>query len=235
MGELSRRLADVRARIKRAAERAGREPDEIRIIGIAKTFPAASVLEALAAGLSTFGENRVQEAAQKIPEVAAVGGAPSEWHLVGSLQRNKAAAAVRLFDVIQSVDRSALALALDRAAAQEGKIQKVLLQVNIDREPQKGGSPPEQLGDLLDQVDSLPNLEPVGLMAVPRACTDPQQVRPSFARLRDLLQELNRKRARERPLRVLSMGMSADFEIAIEEGATWVRIGSAIFGERRSG
>jgi pyridoxal phosphate enzyme (YggS family) len=229
---LTDRLGELHARIDRAARAAGRARDEIRLVAVSKTFPASSVLAAADAGLSTFGENRVQEAAQKIPEVAQSGQRDLRWHLVGRLQRNKARKAVGLFDVIESVDRLELAAELERAAAAVGKEQEILIQVNIDEEPQKGGVLPAQLTELLTAIDALPHLRPLGLMTVPQACEDPEQVRPSFARMRSLLQQLNQGRPSTRQLSELSMGMSADFEIAIQEGASWIRVGSAIFGER---
>lgn len=222
----------MRTRIAGAARSVGRPPEAIRLVSISKTFPAASVLEAARAGLDTFGENRVQEAARKIPEVRCAGASGLEWHFVGSLQRNKVRKAVELFDVIQSVDRIELALDLERAAAARGERQRILLAVNIDEEPQKSGVPPAGTAELLARIDTLPHLEPLGLMSIPRARADPEQVRPSFARLRRLLEVLNRDRAEERHLCELSMGMSADFELAIEEGATCIRVGTAIFGAR---
>ncbi len=233
MSQLAQRIEQVRARVGAAARGAGRAPEAVRLLPISKTFPAQTVLEAARAGLDAFGENRVQEAARKIPEVRA-GGGKLEWHLVGPLQRNKARKAVELFDVIQSVDRIELALALERAAAALGKRQRILLDVNIDEEPQKSGVLPADLAELLSELDALPHLEPLGLMSIPRACAQAEQVRPSFVRLRGLLEELNRGRSAERRLSELSMGMSADFEVAIQEGATCVRIGTAIFGARRT-
>ena len=233
MSQLIRRIEEVRERVARAAHAAGRAPEAVRLLPISKTFPAEAVLEAARAGLDAFGENRVQEAARKIPQVRAADGAELEWHLVGPLQRNKARKAVELFHVIQSVDRIELALALERAAAALGKCQRILLNVNIDEEPQKSGVLPADLTELLARIDALPHLEPLGLMSIPRRCTHAEEVRPCFARLRGLQEELNRGRSRAR-LSELSMGMSADFEVAIEEGATCVRIGTAIFGARRS-
>jgi pyridoxal phosphate enzyme (YggS family) len=244
---LAERVRELRARIERAASKAGRDPASVRLIAVTKGVSADRVREAMAAGLRTFGENRVQEGASKI-EALAAGTRPSEpageplatpdrieWHLIGSLQRNKARAAARLFDVIHSLDRPELALALAQAAEALGRRLPVLLQINVDEEPQKAGARPAQLRELLEAVERLPALEPIGLMAIPRACEDPEQVRPSFARLRSLQDDLNSGRPDERRLREISIGMSADFEVAIEEGATLVRIGSALFGPRRTG
>jgi pyridoxal phosphate enzyme (YggS family) len=169
---LTDRLAELRARIDRAARAAGRAQDEIRLVAVSKTFPASLVLAAADAGLSTFGENRVQEAAQKIPEVAKSSQRDLRWHLVGQLQRNKARKAITLFDVIESVDRLELAAELERAATAVGKEQEILIQVNIDEEPQKGGVLPAQLTELLTTIDALPHLRPLGLMTVPQACAD---------------------------------------------------------------
>ncbi len=231
MSGITDRLERVRRRIEQAAHSAGRDPAEVRLIAVSKTFPVSYVLEAARAGIDAFGENRVQEAAQKIPQVRQE-LATLEWHLVGRLQRNKARKAVELFDVIHSIDRLELARALDRAASELDRCVRVLLQVNLDQEPQKGGAKPEELRELLKAVDSLGQLEPCGLMILPRACSDPEEVRPSFARTRSLLEELNRGRPAHQRLKELSMGMSADYEVAVQEGATWIRIGTAIFGER---
>lgn len=225
---IAQRLAAIRERIARAARRAGREPDDVALLAVSKTFPASAVREAAAAGQRRFAENRVQEAAAKIPELDA----GLEWHLVGPLQRNKARRAVELFDVIHSLDRPELALALQRAARESGRTPRVLLQVNVDREPQKAGVEPDAAAELLATLRQCPELRPVGLMAIPRACSDPEEVRPSFARLRTLRDSL---RVDEPRLVELSMGMSADFEVAIEEGSTCVRIGTAIFGARKPG
>lgn len=222
---IAERLRAVRERIDAAARRAGRDPAQVQLLAVSKTFPARAVLEAADAGQRCFAENRVQEAEAKIPEV----GRDLEWHLVGALQRNKARRAVELFDVIHSVDRPQLAHALQRAADAAGRRPRVLLQVNLDAEDQKSGAAPEALGALLDAVRACPALVPSGLMTIPRACDDPEEVRPSFARLAELAREL---RATEPRLVELSMGMSADFEVAVEEGATLVRVGTAIFGTR---
>ncbi len=232
MSGIGARAEALRKRIETAAREAGRDPADVQLLAISKTFPAERVLEATAAGLRSFGENRVQEAESKILEVRAAAKPRLDWHLVGQLQRNKAQRAVELFDWIHSVDRPALATALERHAERLQRRPRVFLQVNVDEEEQKAGVAPNELAQLAEHVDAMAHLELVGLMAIPQACDDPEQVRPSFARLRELLQQLNRGRAEEARLTELSMGMSADFEAAIREGATWVRVGSAIFGER---
>jgi hypothetical protein len=230
---LAERLASVRARIAAAAARAGRRPEEITLVGVSKRQPAEAVAALLAAGLGHCGESFVQEAREKIPAVAALrGAAPApRWHLVGRLQRNKARLAAGLFDVVESLDRPELAAALDAGAAAHGRTLEVLLQVNVSGEAQKGGAPPEALAALLGALDACPRLRLAGLMTIPRASADPEEARPAFARLRRLRDDL----CRARPgltLPELSMGMSADFEVAIEEGATWVRVGTALFGAR---
>ena len=231
MSDVAANLAEVRARIDAAARAAGRDPGDVQLLGVTKTFPAERVIEATRAGLQQLGENRVQEASGKIPAVREASSAPLEWHLIGSLQRNKARRAVELFDVIQSLDRAELARALDRVAQEQGRQLRVYLQVNLDDEPQKGGVAPAGAPALLDEIAALPALEPIGLMTIPAPRPDPEQRRPAFARLRALREELTL----DHPgLCGLSMGMSADFELAIGEGATCVRIGTALFGQRSS-
>jgi len=232
MSEIAARLASVRARIERAAKSVGRDPGQVKLLAVSKTQSPERVLEAAAAGLTAFGENRVQEAETKIPAVRAACATALEWHLIGGLQRNKARRAVELCDVIQSVDRPELLLALEKAASELARRPRIFLQVNVDREAQKAGCMPSALGALALAADACPHLELVGLMAIPRACDNPEQVRPSFRALRGLLADVNRERAPERRLLELSMGMTGDFEVAVQEGATWLRIGTALFGER---
>jgi pyridoxal phosphate enzyme (YggS family) len=232
---LAQRLEAVRKRIETAARGVGRDPEGIRIIAVSKTFGPDRVLEAVRAGQQAFGENRLQEAAAKIPVVNEASRVSLEWHMVGGLQRNKAKSAVDLFSVIHSLDRPELAEALARAARKRNAQVRVLLQVNVDREPQKGGALPETVEPLLECVDRLPELEPLGLMAIPRLTADAEQARPAFATLRRMREHLNEARPPERSLRILCMGMSNDFEVAVQEGADWVRLGTAIFGERSRG
>lgn len=225
------RLADVRARIARAATRVGRDPSEITLVGVSKRMSADRVVEAARAGLRCLGENYVQEASAKQdallghPEVT-----PLRWHLIGPLQRNKAREAVRRFDVVESVDRIPLAEELERRAAEAGRTLDVLLQVNVSGEPQKSGVAPGELDALFGSARALPHLHVRGLMTVPEATNDPEAVRPAFATLRALRDRLQQASGVSLP--DLSMGMSADFEIAIGEGATLVRVGTAIFGSR---
>jgi pyridoxal phosphate enzyme (YggS family) len=233
--EVAERLAEVRERIAAAARRVGRRPEEIALVGVAKRQPAESVVAAVRAGLLDVGENYVQEAAAKRAAVeAALAGAGvplPRWHLIGRLQRNKARQAVRGFDVVQTLDRAELGAALEARCAAEPRRLRVLLQVDVSGEPQKGGVAPDALPALVARCRDWPHLEPVGLMAIPAVVEAPEQARPAFARLRTLRDALVREPGGG-TLRELSMGMSSDFEVAVEEGATLVRVGVAIFGPR---
>jgi len=212
-------VAAVRARIDAACSRAGRDAGEVTLVAVSKTFPASYVEEAIAAGITDVGENRVQEARDKKPSV----GSSARWHLIGHLQSNKAKDAVRLFDAVDSVDSLALAEKLARAAEGAGKRQDVLLEVNIGREEQKSGALPEEVDGLVAAIGGLPALHLRGLMSIPPVGTV-EETRRWFRELRAL---------RDRhQLEQLSMGMSEDFETAIEEGSTMVRVGRAIFGAR---
>lgn len=227
------RLERITARIEEAARRAGRQASDITLIGISKTMPAAVVVEAIAAGLRHLGENRVQEAHLKIPEVSRLAGPTADritWHIVGHLQSNKARRAVELFSVIHSVDSLDLARRLSRAAAELGRDTRVLLQVDLAGEPTKHGVVPDGLAELASQVAGLPGLTLCGLMTLPPLFEKPEDGRPYFRRLREIREGLA---GRGVSLPELSMGMSNDFEIAIEEGATMVRVGRALFGERQ--
>jgi PLP dependent protein len=224
---LARARAHVLERIASACERVGRDAREVTLVGVTKTVPVDRIREAVAAGLSTLGENRVQEAAAKIPSIPG-----AVWHLVGPLQSNKARRAVVLFDVIETVDSVDLADRLDRLAGElrPGRPLPVLVQVNVDRDPAKAGFDQRDLEASVDGLIRLRNLEVGGLMTVGREVDNPEAARPTFRALRELAERL---RARWPSLgKSLSMGMSADFEIAIEEGATIVRVGRALFGER---
>jgi pyridoxal phosphate enzyme (YggS family) len=224
-------LAALRERIEAAAARAGRRASDVTLIGVAKKQSAEAVALAVAAGLHDVAENFAQEAREKIPalnDALAARGLPRpRWHFVGQLQRNKARLVAPLFDCVQTVDRLELARELSRRAHAEGRALDVLLQANVDAEPQKGGAEPSELPALFQATRVLPALRVCGLMAIPAPRED---MRPAFARLRTLRDEL--ARASGAALPVLSMGMSDDFEAAIAEGATWVRIGTALFGQR---
>jgi PLP dependent protein len=231
---LTARLASVRRRIARAAARAGRRAEDITLVGVSKRQPAEAVAALVAAGLEHCGESFVQEAREKIPRVAALCAAESpapRWHLVGRLQRNKARLAVALFDVVESLDRPELAQALAAGAQASGRVLEVLLQVNLSGEAQKGGAPPAALPALVQTVLACPGLRLVGLMTIPRASEGPEQARPTFAGLRELRDGLCLRQP-GLTLPELSMGMSSDFEVAIEEGATLIRVGTALFGAR---
>jgi pyridoxal phosphate enzyme (YggS family) len=212
-------VAAVRSRIEAACARSGRNASEVMLVAVSKTFPAEAVEEALAAGVTDVGENRVQEARDKKPSVRAKG----RWHLIGHLQSNKAKDAVRLFDMIQSVDSEALAEKLARAAEGEGKRQEILLQVNIGREPQKSGIDPDDVERLAASIRQVAALDLQGLMAIPPV-GEAEQTRRWFRELRLLRDAVGAQH--------LSMGMSEDFEVAVEEGSTMVRVGRAIFGAR---
>lgn len=213
-------LERVRERIARAAERAGRRAEDILLIGVSKTVEVERIREAIAAGVPALGENRVQEARAKIAEL----GHPVPWHLVGHLQTNKVKEALSLFDLIHSVDRVDLARECDRRARERGRPVDVLLEVNVAGEASKGGLAADAVAETLDELRELAHLKVRGLMAIPPPVERPEDARPWFQALRKL--------GERHGLRELSMGMSGDFEVAIEEGATMVRVGTAIFGPR---
>ncbi|HZN56188.1 MAG TPA: YggS family pyridoxal phosphate-dependent enzyme [Candidatus Polarisedimenticolaceae bacterium] len=226
MGDLSSRLEAVRSRLAAACARAGRDPSSVRLVAVTKTVSAATVREAIAAGQTLFGENRIQEALPKIAET----GSGARWHFVGHLQANKARHAVGAFELIHGVDDASLAAELDRRAAARGIVQAVLAQANLAGEATKHGAGEDGLEALVEAVARAPHLDLRGLMIIPPPAEDPEASRPWFARLRGLRDVLARRVGRTLP--ELSMGMTDDFEVAIEEGATLVRVGRAIFGER---
>ncbi len=233
---VERNLGLVRERIADAARSAGRNPDEVRLVAVSKTFPPDKVLAACRAGAREFGENRVEEARDKIPAVntAIDPSAPILWHLIGHLQRRKARDAVELFDLIESVDSVRLAETLQRQAAAAGKRVRVLLQVNVARDPDKFGFLTEPRSEFLASVArilELPALRVQGLMTIGPLVPDPEQARPFFRGLRQVRDELAVRFAGAE-WHELSMGMTDDFQVAVAEGATIVRIGRAIFGER---
>ncbi|HYY57110.1 MAG TPA: YggS family pyridoxal phosphate-dependent enzyme [Pyrinomonadaceae bacterium] len=229
--ELSERLEEVRRRIAASALRSDRAPEEITLIAVSKTHPPPVVSRAIEAGVCDLGENRVQEADAKIAEL---GRAAARWHLIGHLQANKARRAVSLFDLIQSVDDRSLARRLDRLCAEEGRADlPVLVQVDLAGEAAKSGASERDLPELIRAVRACERLRLLGLMAIPPFFEDAERVRPFFRRLREL-RDLHLERGDFAEGRgELSMGMSHDYEVAIEEGATMVRVGTAIFGERR--
>lgn len=214
-------------RMSHAAMRAGRNPEEVMLVAVTKTVDAGRIREAVDAGVRVFGESKVQEAAGKIEELREAGelaGLNIIWHMVGHLQKNKAGAAVEVFDLIHSLDSVDLAGLLGRHAARRGKLQRVLIQVKLSEEESKYGVAEEEVAGLLRATEAMENLRIEGLMTIPPFFDDPERARPFYRRLKAI--------AGEHGLRELSMGMTNDFEAAIEEGATMVRIGTAIFGER---
>ncbi|MGQ9920692.1 MAG: YggS family pyridoxal phosphate-dependent enzyme [Desulfobacca sp.] len=222
------RYQQLLAAIAVAARRVGRDSADVKLVGAAKTVPVARLRPVVAAGLSIVGENYLQEAKAKIAALDL----PVSWHFIGHLQSNKAAAAVKLFDLIHSVDRLSLAQALARAASRLGKVQDILLEVNIAGEASKSGVAPAALEDLLRACAALPHLRVRGLMTMPPWSPDPEAVRPYFRQLRAAREQLQALNLPGVELVELSMGMSDDFVVAIEEGATLVRIGTALFGPR---
>ena len=220
-------LAQIRERIDRAAQHAGRRAEEITIVAVTKTHPAETILAAYQAGLRHFGENRVQEFESKTP---ALTNLTASWHLIGHLQSNKAARAARLFNRIDSVDSLSLAQRLDAAAAAENKKLGVLIEVHLSDETTKSGVSEADLPALAESVSTFPNLQLRGLMTIPPFFEQPEAVRPFFRKLAELREKVSRRIAK--PLPILSMGMSHDFEVAIEEGATEIRPGTALFGAR---
>ena len=234
--QLAARLAAIRARIKAAAESCGRHPEDVRLIAISKTHPASVIKRVIEFGAADIGENRVQEAEGKITEL---GRDAARWHLVGHLQANKARRAVTLFDVIHSLDSVDLARRLDRLCVEERREKlAVLIQVDLGHEETKSGIDESELTHLVDALGPLSRLDLAGLMTLPPFFDDPEQSRPYFRRLRELRDELAARGAFASGFASgrgeLSMGMTNDFEVAIEEGATMVRVGTAIFGERDS-
>lgn len=220
-------LQKVRAELATACARAGRAPVSVRLMAVSKVHPVEALVEAYAAGQRLFGENRVQEMASKQPAIAALAGI--EMHLIGPLQNNKTGRAVDLFQAVDTLDSAKTAKRLNAAAEAQGRVLPVLIEVKLSPEESKGGVAPEDLPALLEAVAAMPHLRADGLMTVPPFADDPEQARPFFRRLRGLREE---NAIRHRALIELSMGMSGDFAVAVEEGSTTVRIGTAIFGRR---
>ncbi len=226
------RLETVRDRIRKAAERAGRDPAEITLVAVSKTVPAARVAELAAAGQGVFGENRVQEARDKVPEVNRVwSGPPLTWRLIGHLQRNKVKQALALFDTVDSVDSFRLLDAIAGEAVRAGRTVPVLLEFNCSGEASKGGFEPEEFEALARRLAEPPaGVDPRGFLTIGPLADDPEAARPAFRRLREIRDRFRERLGREFP--ELSMGMSGDLEIGIEEGATQVRVGTDLFGSR---
>jgi pyridoxal phosphate enzyme (YggS family) len=226
---LSHRLAEVRRRIHSAATSAGRDPASVRLIAVSKTFPIEAIREAFAAGQLDFGENKVQEGLQKFATSADLS---IRWHLLGHLQSNKARKAVQAFAMIQSVDRVELLQKLERAAEESGRSPELLIQVDLAGEATKFGAPPDEVPRLFEAAGACRAARVVGLMTLPPIPDTPEDARPWFRRIRNLRDEWLASGVPPPMLRELSMGMSGDFEVAIQEGATMVRVGTAIFGSR---
>ncbi len=241
---IAKALKTVQEKINNSAAKTGRNPDEIKLVAVTKTVELQRIVETVKAGVSILGENRVQEAKNKITEFRTQINPPIpplvksnrldpeggvEWHLIGSLQKNKAKTAVQLFDLIHSLDSASLAEELNKYSQQTGKEQRVLVQVQLSDEVTKHGVLGNDLMDMLERVADMNSLKLEGLMTIPPFFDDPEKTRPYFMRLRRLAKKASEKGF---PINELSMGMSNDFEVAIEEGATMVRIGAAIFGER---
>ncbi len=229
MNTIAARLTALTSRIRAAAAAAGRSTGEIRLVAASKTFPPPAIREAVAAGVSEIGENYIQEARDKY---AVLQGTPVRWHFIGHLQTNKAKYAVRMFDLIHTVDSYRLAFELDRCAQKINKVQSVLIQVNLAGEASKSGVAPEDALPLIRRVAALEHVAVKGLMTLPPYFNAPEKVRPFFAALRRLRDRIAAERLETTGLQELSMGMTGDFEAAVAEGATLVRIGTAIFGER---
>jgi len=226
MGEIEKNLSRVKEKIAQAATKVGRDPQGIKLVAVTKTVTVPRIREAMAAGAMIFGENYVQEARAKIEEIGTSG---IQWHFIGHLQTNKAAHAVRLFDLIHAVESVTLARELDKRAAAAGKSVDCLIEVNLSQEASKFGISKERTPELAHAFKELKNISLQGLMTMPPYADDPEAARPYFIALRELREEIADSGI---PLPELSMGMSTDFEVAIEEGATIVRVGRAIFGER---
>lgn len=223
---IPKQLNDVRLRINNVAEKAGRKPEDVKLVAVSKTFPVEAVLEAYKAGQRVFGENRVQELATKVPVLPD----DIQWHLIGHLQSNKAANAIKLSNMIESVDSEKLLKRLDRLAGEESKIQQLLLEINISGEESKFGETSDAAFQLSEQALNLTNIRVAGLMTMAPYGAEDCELRRIFSGLRELRNSIETEFNASLP--ELSMGMSSDYEIAIEEGATIVRIGTAIFGRR---
>ena len=228
---IARNLEMVRDRIAAAAKRAGRDPAAVKLVTVTKTIDGAGIREAVAAGALVLGENRVQEAKEKIESLGRI----ASWHLIGHLQTNKAKYAVRLFDLVHSVDTIELARELDKQAAKNGTVQDILVEVNIAGEEQKAGVAVNDAAGLIREAAKCRNIRICGLMTMPPYSEDPEASRPHYRKLRELSAAIEKEGVPGVSMRELSMGMSGDFEVAVEEGATLVRVGTAIFGEREAG
>jgi pyridoxal phosphate enzyme (YggS family) len=237
MSAIKENFLKVTERIERTARKLGRDPNEIKLVAVSKTVEAARIKEAIEAGISILGENYVQEAQKKIEEIGSPActerfgeGKPVSWHFIGHLQSNKAKYAVRLFDMIHSIDSLPLADELNRKAEQADRVIKVMIEVNLSKEATKFGTDEEMVLSLAKRIQNLKHLSLEGLMTMPPYFDSPEMSRPYYIALRELKERMKKEGI---SIKELSMGMSNDFEIAIEEGATYVRVGTAIFGPRK--
>jgi pyridoxal phosphate enzyme (YggS family) len=237
MSTVRENLLKVRERIEKAARKVGRDPGEVKLVAVSKTVETDRIKEAIEAGVTIFGENYVQEAQKKIEEIGRPActerfgeGRPVSWHFIGHLQSNKAKYAIRLFDMIHALDSVPLAEELNRRAEQAGRVMKVMIEVNLSKEATKFGTDEEMVLNLVKRTQGLNYLSLEGLMTMPPYFDSPEMSRPYYIALRELKENMAKEGI---PMKELSMGMSNDFEIAIEEGATFVRVGTAIFGPRK--
>lgn len=226
---LKKRLSNVKERIKKAAIDCGRDPDTVHLVAASKTIPEDTVRKAIKAGVDILGENYIQEAGDKINALSSY---HVSWHFIGHLQSNKAKYAVKLFDMIHTVDSLKLANELNKQAKKINKIQKILIQVNISMESTKSGVHEEDAQKLIKEISLFENLSIKGFMTMPPFFNNPEKARPYFSALRELRDKIRDKAIKNVKIQELSMGMTGDFEVAVKEGATFVRIGTAIFGER---
>ena len=229
MADVADNLKRVQERVARSAERSGRSSDAVTLVVVTKTHPPERIQEAVDAGARSLGENRIQEAQDKVGDVSGA----VEWHLVGHLQRNKVKAALEIFDVIQSVDSSRLAEEIGKRAVQMQKTARVLVQVSTSGADSQFGLAPEATPDFIGQLSEIEGITVEGLMTIGEFLPDPEAVRPCFVRLRELRDRIAQQNISGLSLDHLSMGMTGDFEVAIEEGATIVRVGTAVFGSRQ--
>jgi pyridoxal phosphate enzyme (YggS family) len=229
MTVLSENIKKIKKRIHNAALACGRNPEEVRLVAVTKTVGPERIRQAADCGLQCFGENYIQEAREKIKNLADV---KASWHFIGHLQSNKAKYAVKLFDLIHSVDSLKLALELNRYAEKQNTVQKILIQVNTGEEQSKSGTSPHETENLIESMSELENILVCGLMTIPPYFDAPEKVRPFFRSLARLKKQIAARSFKNVEMKELSMGMTGDFEAAIEQGATMVRIGTAIFGKR---
>jgi pyridoxal phosphate enzyme (YggS family) len=229
-GSISEHVRFVLEQIRLATQQAGRPEGSVRLVAATKSVGLDQLREGITSGLTILGENRLQEA---LPKIEGLQGSPIQWHFIGHLQRRKVRSVVGVFDLIHSVDSLELAEEIEKRAQEVGVRQAVLLEVNLEGEATKTGFRPGELEGLLPKLGALPHVEVKGLMAIPPPTSDPEQSRPYFRRLRELAERLSQQLIGTVSLKELSMGMSSDFSVAVEEGATMVRVGTAIFGARR--